>query len=321
MDAPHVFDNGICFTCAERAGGRVLELRKFNPAQPRDPGGEDGGQWTKSPGGAVKAAAKDALKLAGKIDLDPDEQLIGSSKIDGDIGGIRMALTEQGGKRILRLGLGGEGYGQRNTDDGTPAWNGNPSREPLPKAEYERLDAEYDALDAEYDSATSARREEISARQEDIREQLTAGDEGFNGTAKLDEYGMGRLADQIRPALAEAVQQEKAENGAWDEIEALEAKGNPDPARMARLREIARADATDSITFTEGIIPGSAWGDVHYSVELDDLSFGPYVTLGVTPKNAPDDWGDGRDWTGQFDAAETRKFLRLLDRYRSAAAE
>lgn len=323
----HQLVNGVCVTCAP-AGHVLLDgrcptcrtaeaSRHFDPAlHPHDP---HNGEFTATPGGAAAGALKDTLRLAEKIDLDPDEKLVSSSKIDGGAGGIRMALTEQGGKRMLRLGLGGEGYGRRNREEGIPAWDGNPSREPLPKAEYERLDAEYDALGDEYDSATPTRQDEITARQEDIREQLAAGDEGFNGTAKIDEYSMGRLADKIRPALAEAVEQEKVENAAWDEIEAFQAKGNPDPARLAELQQTARAvpgsPGYDGITFTSGIIPGSAWGDVHYSVELDDLSQGPEVRLGVQPKDAPDDWGDDKDWQGRFDAAETRKFLRQLDKH------
>jgi hypothetical protein len=189
----------------------------------------------------------------------------------------------------------------------------------MPKAEQERLNAEFDALADEYDSASAARKKEITHRQEDIREQLTAGDDEFNGTAKLDEYNAHRLADRIHPALVEAEEEHKAENAAWDELEALQAKGNPDPARVAKLREIARVDSTDYLTFAKGIVSGSEWGDVHFSVELDDTSQGPYLVLGVMPKGAPDDWGDGRDWKGQFDVAEARKFLRLLGTYTDKA--
>lgn len=288
---------------------RALLARRFDPTQPRNADGE----WTSGPGGAVTHVAADALKLAGKIHLEPDEKLLASAKLDGDTGGVRMALTEQGGQRMLRLGLGSEGYGQRNRDEGIPAWDGNPPHAPLSKAERERLNAEMDKLDAEYHGASPARQDEITARTDAIREQLTASDLGFNGTAKLDEYSTRRLIDRIRPALAEAVDQEKAENAAWDEIEALQAKGNPDPARMAQLRQIVDHGSAGFITFTQGIVPGSAWGDVHYQVELDDLSVGPQVVLGVTPKGAPDDWGSGKDWEGKFDVAESRKLIKLLD--------
>lgn len=306
---------GIDATLAEasRVGDSSISgERKFDPAQKRDPNGE----WGDGASGA--SALKDTLKLDGKIDLAPDEKLFGSAKVDGDQAGIRMALTEQDGKRMLRLGVGGEGYGQRNPELGTQAWDGNPSREPLSMGEQDRLTGERKALDTEYDTASPTRRAEIDARLDEIHALLFDAGEGFNGTAKLDEYGMRRLADRIGPALAEAVAEAKREAKAWDEIDALEAKGNPDPARMAELRRIARADETDTLTFDEGIVPGSDWGDVHFSVELDEVD--PYVHLGVFPKGAPDDWGDGRDWTGQFDAAETRKILRLLDRFASTSA-
>lgn len=308
---------------ATRARLRALAnqiQRKFNPNQLRDPGGEHGGQWVKSPGEAAEAAGKDLLKLAGKIDLERDEQLLASAKLDSGAGGVRMALTERAGKRMLRFGVGGEGYGKRDRDEGTPAWDGNPSRAPLSDHERKRLDQEQADLDAEYDSASPARQAEIDNRLADIREQLTAGDLGFNQTAQLDEYSTRRLIDRIRPALDEAVDQEKAQNAAWDEIDALEAKGNPDPARMANLRENARADSDQPIVFVEGIVPGSAWGDVHFQVELDDLSVGPQVVLGVQPKGAPDDWGDDKDWQGKFDIAETRRLLKLLDKFTPTSA-
>ncbi|MES2211115.1 MAG: hypothetical protein V4515_13200 [Chloroflexota bacterium] len=299
------------------------DLRKYNPGQLRDPGGEGGGQWVSNPGSAAKAAVSDALKLAGTIDLAPDEQLIGSAKLDGDAGGIRLALTERGGRRMLRLGAGGEDYGKRNREEGVAAWDGNPSPEGPTVAEEERLTAESDALDAEYDDATPARQDEITARQNEIREQLTTG-EYFNGTAEIDEYGWRRLADKIRPALAEAVEQSTDENVAYDEIEELKAeaavtKVDPDPDRMAELQRIVARD--QMIVFDQGIVPGSGpvWGDVYWSVELDDSEVGPEFRLGVQPKGVGDDWGDDKDWRGRFDASETRKFLRLLDRFAAAS--
>lgn len=291
----------------------MADVRRYDPNQQRDPNGEWGD------GVAGPSQLKDALRLAGRIDLGPDEQLLGSARVDGEQGGVRLALTDRGGRRMLRFGAGGEAYGQRNREEGIAAWDGNPSSPPLSAAEREQLDAEDDALIEEYDSADPDRQDEIEARRDEIRELLTTDEQGFNGTANLDESSWRRLADRIRPALAEAVEQEKAENAAWEELQDLEADGNPDPDRMARLREIARLDTTDGIVFDSGIIAGSEWGDVHWSVELDDPTVGAYLTLGVTPKGAPDDWGDTFDWRGRFTAAETRKFLRLLDRLTSDA--
>ncbi len=112
--------------------------------------------------------------------------------------------------------------------------------------------------------------------------------------------------------------QAKIQNAAWDEIEALEARGDADPARMAELRRVARADATDTLILAHGIVPGSEWGDVHFSVELDETD--PYVLLGVMPKGAPDDWGEDKDWRGHFDVAETRKILRMFDKFSDSKA-
>jgi len=287
---------------------RSVHERKFNPGQQRDPNGEWGD------GVVGGSPLKDALKLAGRISLEPDETLVGSARIDTDQGGIRLALTERNGRQMLRFGAGGESYGQRNRDEGIAAWDGNPSPAPLPTAERQRLEAEDAALSEEYDEATPDRQEQIESQRADILERLVADDQGFNGTANIDQYAARRLADRLRPALAEAVEQEKIQNKAWDEIEALEATGGFDPARMAELQRIARADATSGITFDSGIVAGSEWGDIHFSVELDDPEVGAEVRIGVMPKGAPDDWGDDKDWMARLDAAETRKFLRLLER-------
>jgi hypothetical protein len=289
--------------------------RRYNPDQLRDPGGEGGGRWVKA--GAVGGALTDALKLAGKIDLGSDEKLLGSAKLDAGAGGARMALTERNGERMLRLGLGAEGYGKPDREEGIPAWDGNPTRARLTESERQRLNSEYDGLIEEDDTADPARQEQIAARLAEIREQFNADEMGFNGTAELDEYGARRLVDRIRPALDEALEQAKVQAAAWDEIEALEAKGNPDPARMAELRQRARADDNDTLMFVEGVVPGN-WGDVHFSVELDEDE--PYVLLGVKPKDTPDDWGDDKDWLGTFDPAATRKFLRLLDKFSATSS-
>lgn len=290
--------------------------KRFDPGQERDPDGK----WGDGIPGPSASGLKDTLNLAGRINLADDETLVGSAKVDGDQAGVRMALTERGGARMLRFGAGGENYGKRNSEEGMAAWDGNPSPAPLTRVERGRLNAERDALRDEGDAGdlTPERQAEVDARLDEVHARLTADDIGFNGTAQLDVYSMTRLASKIRAALAEAVEQEKAENKAWDELQELEGANNPDPGRLAELREIT--GRTNYITFDQGIIPGSAWGDVHYSVELDDPTMGPEVHLGVQPKGAPDDWGDGRDWQGRFDPAETRKILKLLDKFGDAAA-
>lgn len=310
MAVAHVFDNGICVTC------RPVEA-KFDPGQLRDPGGEDGGQWVKNPGSAAKAVAGDALKLAGKIDLDNDETLLGSGKVDGADGGIRLAAIGRDGQRTIRLGAGSEGYGKRDASTGARAWDGNPAN-PFadPEAAHRELHNEEESLDEEFQSASPSRQEEIEERLQEIRALQEEDD--FNGTAALDEVSARRLADRIRPALDEAAEQEQIEDEAWSDLERLQEEANPDPEQLAKLRMLSRADATDAVVFRKGIIPGSEWGDVHFSVELDDPTVGPYLMLGVKPKDAPDDWGDTRDWQGRFDMAQADKFLRLLDKMTSA---
>lgn len=72
-----------------------VETRKFNPAQPRDPGGQGGGQWI-----------RDVLKLLGRMDLDPGEQLVGSDVIESDDGDLLAAWTDGPAGPRLRLGIG-----------------------------------------------------------------------------------------------------------------------------------------------------------------------------------------------------------------------
>jgi HK97 family phage prohead protease len=287
---------------------RASVERKYNPGQLRVGSGEDGGQWTST------GATRDTLRLDGRINLRPGERLVGSGRVDSDQGGIRLAVTDTAGRRMIRFGAGGEGYGRRDRDAGIAAWDGNASPPPLPPGERERLKAEQRDLIDDHDEADGddGRQAQTDARLADIQELLTGDDIGFNGTANLDEYSLRRVVDRIRPALEEAIEQYKTEQAAWDEIERLEAAGDFDPERMAELRRVARADDTEYITFTEGIVAGSEWGDVHFEVEMGDDE--PYVLIGVTPKGAPDDWGKDQDWRGVFTPADMRKFFRLVDR-------
>lgn len=97
----------------QSARARVLALadeirRKYNPGQLRDPGGEGGGQWVKSPGSAAEAAGKDLLELAGRIDLDPREKLVSSDRLNGDNGGdvdLNWAVVHSPAGNEVRLGV------------------------------------------------------------------------------------------------------------------------------------------------------------------------------------------------------------------------
>lgn len=82
-----------------------LEHRRYDPAQRRDP---HSGEWTDA-GGGILEAAKDALDLAGRIDLDRREQLISSSRIrdksghDHDL--VFAVVASPGYQNEVRIGV------------------------------------------------------------------------------------------------------------------------------------------------------------------------------------------------------------------------
>lgn len=90
------------------ASGRRAEIiaeamRKFDPLQKRDPDGK-WGDGIPGPGGAIK----DALKLAGRIDLADGQTLAGSDALHTDDGKVvPMAwIDNPGGKKTLVIGFG-----------------------------------------------------------------------------------------------------------------------------------------------------------------------------------------------------------------------
>lgn len=111
--------------------------------------------------GEAKTALKDALKLAGDIELAPGETLLGSDKVTSSDGVIRLALTDRDGDRSLRLGLGGPGFG--DADDEAGPWTGGPNRPTDP--------------DADAPGGYTAQLDEVSTRRlrETLSEALAAG--------------------------------------------------------------------------------------------------------------------------------------------------
>lgn len=78
--------------------------RSFNPSEPRDP---HTGEW--GIGGAAEGAVKDALKLAGRIQLKDGESFGGSGKVSADAGqDVRFAWVTAGDGKHLRLTAGGD---------------------------------------------------------------------------------------------------------------------------------------------------------------------------------------------------------------------
>lgn len=320
------------------------EARKFDPSQPRDPGGEDGGQWVSSPGGAAAGALKDALKLAGKIDLEPDEKLVGSDKVSGDQGTVRLAAIGIGNKRRLRLGIGNDVFGSRDDDAGP--WRAGPDPTAAINAERKKLRDEQDALVAEWDrlkgdpNGDPARKSAVEARLEELDDTETIDLFPHGFTADVDADDLDRFRSVLPSALAKAKKIQAEHADWWDEHDRLKSErdklrlvldehGNPrkwtdeEGARWDALT--AQLDAMDASkpdleyeVFAEGVIPGK-WADIHYRVELDDPSVGTQVLLGAVPHDTPDlaDLDDmfGAEQGATFDPVEAKKLLRLLDKY------
>lgn len=167
-----------------REAARVLaslpELRDsvagWNAAHPTHPKGGDG-KWSHTPGGAVSSAV-DKLKLAGRIDLDPGERLLGTDEVTGVEGSARLAWTDKGGSRSLRLGLSG-----REDDDADPWSGGN-------DGSTARLDAPaVQRLRATLDDALAAG----ERKQREVDAAYAAGHPPVRPAAGYWEFGSGSI--------------------------------------------------------------------------------------------------------------------------------
>lgn len=299
---------------------------KFNPSEPRNP---HTGEWVGTGGAA--GALKDTLKLAGKIDLAPDEHLVGSGKVDGDFGTVRLALTDLHGKKSLRIGIGDSAFGSR--DDEAGPWRAGPDSTAAINVERKKLRDEEKSLQGEWDRTTDpTRKAAIEKRLDELDDMATAEVYPSGYTAKLDDAGARELHTTVADALGEAQKLQAKSDALFAEIDRLEAQRNK--LRGMGRKWTAEEDATwDRLTeqidalqaksngsefdykiFGEGTVPGQ-WADVHYRVDLDDYSIGPQVRLGAAPPGISlEDLIDTESLAG-FDAAEARKFLRLLGQY------
>jgi hypothetical protein len=270
--------------------------------------------------GDAGSAIKDALKLAGRIDLAPGERLVGSSKVDGDGGTVRLAWTERDGRRRLRLGIGDADFGGR--DDEAGPWRAGPDHtadENRRRAAQRQELAELEALDK--------RTPEQDRRLDELANVSTADVEPAGYTANLDEAAAGTLADELRGALDQAEAVYKSENAYYDRIDDIERERNKlkfmdrkwtaeEEARWdnltAQLEQLKANPPTrpaQGYYEFDGVIPGE-WADVHYSVTFDDPSFTPEVSLTAVPPGIdPDDLSGER---ANLEPSETRKLLRLL---------
>lgn len=287
---PHVLVDGICTTCNSDV------QRSFDPDEPRDP---HTGKW--GVGGAAGGALKDTLKLAGKIDLGPDEKLVGSDKLNADVGGIRMALTDTHGVKSLRLGIGGTGFGSTHDDVGP--WHGNQVSVDEINAERKRLRAERDTAIAEVDRldadplAGPKRKAAAQARVDEFDDMNLDDALPAGYTAKLNSAAVERLRATLTKALAEGKAKQREIDDAYD-------KGLPDPIRPAQ----------GFWTIAEGSIPGE-WADVAWNVYLDDPTVGVEVHIGAVPPGETLEDLTGAEQAARLDPAEAQKFLRLLNKY------
>lgn len=190
-------------------------VRRFDPAlHPHSP---DDGKFVETLG--------DALKLAGKIDLDPGEELVGSDKVSSNFGQVRMALTRRNGKSFLRIGLGNGDFGTRDDDAGP--WRGGPGKVAEINAENQRLRDERDRLNQEYDdlieSGADPERLEVISRRIDEIDDTGPGEVTESGyTARLDGPAVERLRAELSDAIEKGARVIAASDAQYDEIERLE---------------------------------------------------------------------------------------------------
>ena len=316
----------------------VTATKRFDPHQLRDPGGEDGGQWVSNPASLLR----DALRLAGKIDLGPDEKLAGTDKISGEDGTIRVAAIDRGGKRRLRIGIGDSVFGSRGDEAGP--WTAGP--DPTAKTNAQRrqlrdevaaLNAEWDRLDANHD-ANAARISAIEKRLAELDETDTGDVHPGGFTADVDAADLDRFRAVLPEALAKAAEVQSKNDAYWAEHDRLTAEHNRILAAVNRRHprvwadeEAAQAQALaaqidalgdapehDYEVLAQGKVPGG-WADIHYRFELDDLGIGPQLLIGAVPHDNPDlttlDDVIHAEQAATFDVAETKKLLRLLDKF------
>ncbi|HET8684787.1 MAG TPA: ParB N-terminal domain-containing protein [Micromonosporaceae bacterium] len=285
-----------------RAVRVTLRTLGFDPDQPRD----DHGRWSDGVPHPPDPR-RDKLSLAGRIPLDPGEELLSSGKLDlrGD-GAIRVAVTRRDGRSLVRLGIAP--YGAEEL----PRWTGGPPRTAQLDAERERIRAERTGLDEESD-----RYQQLSERLAEL------GEDDDWPTARLDGES---IRTTLRDAISAAEPAEKDIKAWLAELNGLQAE--LDSLRWAtRGRELtpeedARWDALagqikasedegpglGSFEIAAGEVPGE-WGDLAYDVYVDEPDSGVQVALSVRPAGMDrDTWTD----TTALTLPELRKLVRLL---------
>ena len=263
-------------------------VAKFDPHQPRDPGGEGGGEWITT-GGVLR----DVLKLAGKIRLDDGEELLGSNKISNDYGVVRLAATRRNGRTSLRIGVGDGAFGTREDEAGP--WRGDPGSIAEENAKRRALAAEWNALQNGEGAMTSAEQARFAELDDmDLNEIYSSGH-----TARLEADLASRLRAELADASARAKAAIPAHQAAWDAI--------PD----------GTVNAVPFVQVAQGVVPGE-WGDVHFDIELEEPARGPTARLWVVPKGESSQDVLDAELSATLDLRQLDKLVRLLDKMTAA---
>lgn len=256
---------------------RPPEIRRFDPSEPRRPDGKWGS------GGVVK----DALKLAGRIQLGKDEQLAGSDFVDlGDMG-TAMAVTKGPNGPHLRLGMI---YGEDKSK-----WSGANKGGTiiLDPAEVDSLHDKLAAMGAVADKRSAeiwASYDANKAKQRELNAQIhkivnDAGSDA-NGMPNLNRDQLAKIKDLQKQAIA---------------IDEHDYSGEPEVDE----------------TFAKATIPAQ-WGDLALSAEGRDDEHNRWgISMDVARPNAEP---FGSDYP-QLDAKSLPEFLRRLAAMRAVMAD
>ena len=283
-------------------------------------------------------ALPDRLKLAGKFDLEPGEQLLGTDKIASDFGAVRVALTDRDGARSVQLGIGSGVFGTRE-DDGGP-WHGGPGKIAALNAERARLAAEEKALGDEWErlnadpQADQDRLRAVEDRLAELDDTDTNDLYPSGWTARLPLAEVEQLRSTLQTALAAGEVEYRRQDAYWAECERLEAvqdslrgmsrlwteeedrRWDKATEALEALKATLPADGDEYAKFAEGTVPGQ-WADVHYLVDLDDVVSGVTVALAAVPHGSDQTLSDlvGNEQGASFGLDEAQKLVAVLGRY------
>lgn len=311
-----------------------VEVRRWQD-QDRDPGGEDGGRWV--PMGGL---AKDALKLAGRMDLEPGEELVGSGAVGSDDVSLPVALTSGPKGRRLRIGAvdpADEGSWRGRNLGGTAILDEAATgrlragvaemlaRAPEAKARADKADAAYEALLQRRRDVIRQQYSGLTKRQAKDLDQVDERLEAIDGRLKRiaqdmadRERRMGEPGADVAFLRSRQSVRGRERDGLLAERRGLAASRaeltsvGGRPQTSAELAEIGGLDVLiaaadrehfDAIadqTLVEGLVGGD-WGDVSWRLETDEHGQPEYV---VEPPGDGDPARLGRD--------QVEKLARLL---------